>query len=283
MNRARLILAILLAIGLLAAPLTAESQQIPRVGYLSIYAPSDPRGERWINAFQMGLRERGYIEGQNVTTIYRYADGDLARLQQLATELVGIPADIILVTGDTSLRAATHATKSIPIVVSVIGDLLGPGYVQSLARPGGNVTGLTVLAPELSAKRMELLKECLPNLAKVGILWNPRNTVDELGVRAAESAARTLGIVTLSLEVQDRDRFDVAFRLARSQRVGALLVVSDALIGTNRQRILDFTTKYGVPSSFEDSQVVHEGGLMSYGPDLSDMHRRAAVFVDKIL
>jgi len=266
-----------------AAPLGVEAQNIPRIGYLSAYAPADPRGLQWRAAFQRGLRERGYVDGKNIAIEYRYADGNLARLPDLAIELVRVPVDVILVTGDASLRAARQATNTIPIVVSVIGDLVGPGHVQSLARPGGNITGLTVLAPELSAKRLELLKETVPKLARVGILRNPTNAVGALDVKAAEDAARSLGVQLHPLEVRDPDGFDAAFRGARQDRVEALLVLSDALISAHRRRILDFAMRDRVPSSFEDKEMVREGGLMAYGPDLRELHRRAATYVDMIL
>ncbi len=283
MRASRLLVMVILTIGLLAAPLGVEAQKMPRIGYLSVYTPFDPRGAQWRAAFQRGLRERGYVEGQNIAIEYRYAGGDLPRLPDLATELARVPVDVILVQGEAALRAARQATRTIAIVVSVIGDLVGPGHVQSLARPGGNITGLSVLAPELSAKRLELLKETVPKLAQVGILWNPTNASGVLGVRVAEGAARKLGVQLSSLEVRDPDGFDAAFRAARTDRVGALLVLSDLLIGTNRRRILDFATKNQVPSSVEDGEFVREGGLMSYGPDVAEMNRRAATFVDKIL
>jgi putative ABC transport system substrate-binding protein len=270
-------------LALLAAPLDVEAQKVPRIGYLSIYTPSDPRGAQWRAAFQHGLRELGYIEGQNITIEYRYAAGNLARLPDLATELARAPVDVILVQGEAALRAAKQATRTIPIVVSVIGDLLGPGHVQSLARPGGNITGLSVLAPELIAKRLELLKETVPDLAQVGVLWNPTNATGVLGLKAAEGAARELGIQLHSLEVRAPDGFDVAFRVARTDRVGALVVLSDSLLAANRRRILDFATKNRLPSNFEDAEYVREGGLMAYGPDVAELNRRAATFVAKIL
>jgi putative ABC transport system substrate-binding protein len=248
-------------LGAIGIPLAVTAQRFPRIGYLSIYSESDPRGAQWRAAFLLGLRELGYIDGQNVAIEYRYADGKINQLPALATDLVKRSVDVIVLQGDAALRATRDATHTTPIVVSIIGDLAGTGYVQSLARPGGNVTGITVLAPELTAKRMELLKQIIPELKQAGVLWNPANAVGVLDFKTAQTAARKLGIQLHSLEVANKDAFDTVFRAALVGRVGALIVLSDALMSANRLRILEFASKNKLPSSFEDAQMVREAGL----------------------
>jgi len=267
---------------------SAEAQQpkkIPRIGYL---AGQDPARESTRSeAIRLALRERGYIEGENIAIEYRYAEGKIDRQPELAAALVRLKVDIIVVAGgDTSIRAAKNATKTIPIVMMGRGsDPVVAGFVESLARPGGNVTGLTLLARELGGKRLELLKEAVPKLARVSVLYDPAVPTGVFEVKEVlPVAARALGLTVRAWEVRDADGFEKVFAALNKERPDGLYVpTGGTLIRSNGKRIAAFALKSRLPSVYNDREPVDAGGLMSYGADLADSYRRIAYFVDRIL
>jgi len=234
-------------------------------------------------AFRQGLNELGYVEGRNILIEYRYAEGKTERLPALAAELVRLNVDLILTSGDQGVRAAKQASQTIPIVVAIVADLVGPGYVASLARPGGNITGLTTLQSDLSAKRLELLKTAFPKISRVAILGNPNNAANVAGLKETEIAARGLRIQLVPLDVRSADDFESAFLAALRARVGALIAAGDILLLTHRARIADFAAKNRLPAMYANQEYMDAGGLMFYGPNVADMYRRAATYVDKVL
>jgi putative tryptophan/tyrosine transport system substrate-binding protein len=234
-------------------------------------------------AFRQGLRDLGYIEGQNITIEYRHADNQLEHLADLAAELVRLPVDVLVTTGENAARAAQQATRTIPIVLTAGSDLVGLGLIASLARPGGNLTGLSLMSLELEGKRLELLKEAVPTASRVGVLFNPASTGGVARWRETESAARSLGVHLHALEVRRAEELERAFATATSAGVGALIVWRNFLIDTHRTRILQLATQRRLPVMAELREYVDDGGLMFYGPSLPDAHRRAATYVDKIL
>ena len=264
----------------------AEAQQtkkIPRIGYL---APGDAAADSIRSeAIRLALSERGYIEGQNIATEYRYAEGKVDRAPNLAGELVHLKVDIILVTGgDPVMRAAKNATKTIPIVMMGSGiDPVEAGLVESLARPGGNVTGLTNLTTELGGKRLELFKEAVPRLARVAVIYDPGVPNHVLHLKEVQTAARPLGLTVRSWEVRGADDFEKIFAALSKERPDGLYVPPGPLHTTNRNRIVDFALKSRLPSMWGNSEFVDPGGLMSYGADLTDSYRRVAYYVDRIL
>jgi putative ABC transport system substrate-binding protein len=268
---------------ILSAPVVAAQSPVKaaRIGVLADGAAST-QDVRW-EAFRQGLNELGYVEGRNIVIEYRYAEGKPERLPALAAELVRLNVDLILTAGDHGVGAAKQASQTIPIVVAQIGDLVGPGYVASLARPGGNITGLTTFGPELSAKRLELLKTAFPKVSRVAILWNPNNPNNVAGLKEYEVAARALTMQLLPLDVRSADDFEGAFLAALRARADALIAVADAVLVTHRARIVDFAAKNRLPAMYGLEAYVGAGGLMHYGPNVTDMYRRAATYVDKIL
>jgi putative ABC transport system substrate-binding protein len=264
--------------GLLAAPLAVEAQQVHRIGVLLFSTPTtDPQ----IEAFRRGLRELGYVEGRNVTFDYGFADGHPERLPQLAVELVSRRPDLIFALGGDVAPYAKRATTSIPIVVAVSVDPVMSGLVGGLARPGGNVTGVTFVQSELAGKRIQLLKEASPAVSRVGVIWNPQHPDGEL--ESTWNAARSLGVEVKSLEVRGPADFDKAFETVARERVQAVIVVSSRLMSLNRQRILDFAAKNRLVLVSGWGAWAAEGALLSYGPELDVVVRRAASYVDKIL
>ena len=277
--------------GLLAAPLAvslaAEAQlaaKVARIGYLSPNRASSPRS---VDAFLQGLRDLGYVEGRNVVIEYRDADGKLERLPVLAAELVALKVDVIVAAAGTLAALAAHqATKTIPIVVIGVGDPMMSGLVTSLARPGGNVTGLSALSPELTSKWLELLKQAVPAVGRVALLLQPgalgerteKDIVNEAGI-----AARALGVQLQVVEARGPADFDRAFSEMTSARAGALMVPSTAMFSSERRRLLELAAKNRLPTLYTFREYVDAGGLMSYGPNLADLFRRAATYVDKIL
>jgi putative tryptophan/tyrosine transport system substrate-binding protein len=263
----------------------AEAQQpkkVPRIGVLSGFSSSSDR--KRIEAFRQGLRELGYVEGQNVFVEYRYAGGNADEYPKLAAELVSFRVDLIVVGGGSGLaRAAKETTKTIPIVMTGGSDPVGAGLVASLARPGGNITGLTAITAELAGKRLELLKETLPRVIRVGVLWNPTDQGSAQGLKEIEIAAPTLGLEIQSLQVRSPSNFESAFKAAIAGQARALQVLGSGLIISNRNRIVEFATKNRLPTMFVDAAHVEAGGLMSYGPNAPDLYRRTATYVDKIL
>ena len=276
-----LILACALALGILTTPLTAEAQRtskLPRVGVLSPFmSASDP----FLGAFRQGLRELGYVEGQNVILEYRSSEGTGDRLPGLAAELTRLRVDVIVTTTSLGAQAAKQATTTTPIVLGGVDDAVEQGFVASLARPGGNVTGASWLNTELSAKRLEFLKEALPKVTHVAVLREAVGGAASL--RATEGAARSLGVRLRVIELRDPNELLSAFAAIINERVGALMLLQDPMLVSQQRQILELAAKHRLPAIFSDGALVEAGGLMSYGPKLADFHRRAAVFVDKIL
>jgi len=278
---------ILVAVVLLAVAVIAEAQQpnkVPGIGYLS---SSDSATDSTISeAIRLALRERGYIEGQNIAIEYRYAEGKVDRFSELAAELVRLKVDVIVVAGGPVwVQAAMNATKTIPIVMMGTGtDPVVAGLVESLARPGGNVTGLTLLSEELGGKRLELFKEAVPKLARVAVLYNPATagTVREVK-EALPVAARPLGLTLRSWELRDADAIEKVFAALKKDPPDGLYVPSGLLMRANVKRIASFALKSRLPSMYSNRQAVDAGGLMSYGADIADNYRRVAYFVDRIL
>ena len=268
---------------ILSAPVVAAQPPVKaaRIGVLSGGAASTQAVRN--EAFRQGLNDLGYVEGRNIVIEYRYAEGKTERLPALAAELVRLNVDLILTSADHGVRAAKQASQTIPIVVAVASDLVGPGYVASLARPGGNITGLTTLATELSAKRLELLKTAFPKVSRVAILWNPTNAANVAAFKETEVAARALSIQLLPLDVRRADDFESAFPAALRARADALIAVADILLLTHRARIADFAAKNRLPAMYGNEDYMDAGALMFYGPNVADMYRRAATYVDKIL
>ena len=281
-------IAILTLCVMLFAPCFSASAQQPkkvfRIGYLSA---SDPASESTRSeAIRLALRDLGYIEGQNIAIEYRYAEGKIDRYAELAAELVRLKVDIILVAGGTGvIQAAKNGTKTIPVVMA--GTPIDPveaGLVDSLARPGGNVTGLTLLTRELGGKRLELLKEAVPKLARVAVLYDPASRASVLDVKEVlPVTARARRLTIQPWEVRGTDDFDRVFAAMGKQRSDGLYVPSDAVLRINQKRIVGFALKSRLPSMYIDSPFVDAGGLMSYGADLADSYRRVAYYVDRIL
>ncbi len=273
------------SLALLAAPLAAEAQQAgrtPRVGYLSpLSAPVDsPRRE----AFLQGLRELGYVEGQNVVIDWRFADGKLERLPDLAADLVRLQADVIVAGGGGQIAlAARKLTTTIPIVMTNVEDPVKSGLVANLARPGGNVTGLTALVRELSAKRLEFLREIRPGLVRVAVLWNSAYPEKANEFEETQAAARALAIQLQPLRVQQATGIEGAIETAIRAHADALITLPDPLTNTNGKRIVDLALKRRLPTMFTQRPPVDAGGLISYGPSYTDLFRRAAGYVIKIL
>jgi putative ABC transport system substrate-binding protein len=275
-----------LAVSLLAAPLAADAQQagkVPRIGFLGVTSPSDRPSH--LDAFRQRLRELGWVEGQNIVIDYRYAEGRVDRLPDLAAELVRLKVDLIVASAGTqAATAAKNATETIPIVMIYVRDPVGTGLIASLARPGGNVTGVSGSAGlELFAKELELLKETVPKIRRVAILSNPDNAYHQLAIREVNVAARSLGVQLQLLEARGPNEFDGAFAAMAKERVGALLVLSDAIFGSHRTRLADLAARSRLPAAFGVRDNVEAGGLMSYGPSILDSYRQAATYVDRIL
>jgi len=269
--------------GLVGYGALAEAQQaakIPRVGFLSPFSPSATA--LWHEAFRQGLRDLGWVEGKNISIEYRYAEGRHDRLPDLAADLVRLKVDVIVTATATDGQAAKHATRAIPIVIAS-GDLVGSGLVESLARPGGNITGLSHMAPELAGKRLELLKEMVPKLSRVAVLWNPQGRTSTLSWNEMQLPARKLGVQLHSLEVRSPNDFAKAFEEATRARAGALAIMPNPVFVTNLKRIADLAAKHRLPSIFHLREFADSGGLLTYGIDRADMFRRAATYVDKIL
>jgi putative ABC transport system substrate-binding protein len=236
-----------------------------------------------VKAFQDGLRQLGYIEGQNITFVIRSPEEGGKPLADLAAELVSLNVNVIVTAGPPATRAAKNATGTIPIVMATMGDPVESGFVASLARPGGNVTGLSLMAPELAGKRLQLLKEVVPRASRVAMLSNPTNPGSALTVRETEAAARVLGVQLQPLEMRAPEEIDRAFEAAIRGRASALIVVDNPLVLSHRARIVALAAKSRLPAIYGFREVVEAGGLMSYAADLSDLLRRAATYVDKIL
>ena len=281
----RKLLLVALALGILAAPLAPDGQQaskVPRIGYLEFgsAAPGTPH----LEAFRQGLRDLGWVEGQNIAIEVRYAEGKHDRLPELAAELVRLKVDVIFASTTPAALAAKQATTTIPIVIGFVADPVGSELVASLARPGGNITGWTHLAGmELNAKRLELLKAAVPGAARIGALWNPANPIHGPGLKEVEAAARALKVQLHPVGVQDPKELESALSAMARERVQALTVPPDGMFLAHRARIIDLVAKHRIPTMYGVRELAEAGGLMAYGVNLPDQYRRGATYVDKIL
>ena len=278
--RRRDVLALLSGVAV-ARPWAALAQQrpVPRIGYLSLAPGPSPRSE----ALLQGLRDLGYVEGQTIALDYRWADGDLDRLRAAAADLVHAKVDMIVTGGPAATAAARRATAVIPIVMAVDYDPVGAGFVATLARPGGNVTGLSVLNPELSGKRLELLKETVPAISLVAVLWNPAEPNAATYLKETQAAAPMLGVRLQPLEIHAAADIDSGLRTAKSAGANGLTVLTDPVTLYHRAALAELATTYRLPAIYSERLFVEAGGLMSYGASDRDLHRLAAGYVDRIL
>jgi len=268
-----------LIVMLLALSFPVEAQQpkkVPHIGYLTDV------GSAPVEAFVQGLRDLGYVEGRNVVFEFRTTGGKSGRYPELADELVGLKVDVIVAGGAGAIRAAKNASATMPIVMAHVNDPIALGLVASLARPGGNITGISNLSPELSGKRLELLKEVIPKVYRVAVLAY-RGVAMQTSIKETEAAAQSLRLQLQLLEVKAPDEIESAFDAAKKQRADALVQIQAAFLEPYQQRIIDLAAKYRMPAMYNDRDNVEAGGLISYGPDRADMNRRVAAIVDKIL
>jgi putative ABC transport system substrate-binding protein len=276
----------MLAFGILAAPLAADAQppgKVFRIGYLGNEPLTNPGVLPIREAFIQGLRELGYVEGQNITIEWRFSEGRYERLPELAAELVRLKVDVIVAAASVPPFAAKQATQTIPIVITNHGDPVGSGLVASLARPGANITGLSLLSLELVGKQLELLKEIVPRVSRVAVLSNPTSHTHPLYLGEAKVAARSLLVQLQLLEARGPDQFESAFAAMRREHAGALLVLGDGMFFLHRTRIATLAAMQRLPAMFAVREHVEAGGLMAYGASLSDNFRRAGTLVVKIL
>jgi putative ABC transport system substrate-binding protein len=284
MKRQALRISLVVGLVLATTPLAAEAQpagKVPRIGWL---APSSaPAAAHVIEAFRQGLRDLGYVEGKDILIEYRWAAGRYERLPNLAAELVRLNVDVIFAVMTVAALPAKNATRTIPIVTVAATDP-EQGLVASLARPGGNITGLTfTTGPEIVSKQLQLLSEAVPMVSRVALLWNPANPAAEPFLRQVEVAAQSSRLELQRVEVRGPDEFESAFSVMTRGRAGALLVVADPIFFVHRTRLVDLATKSRLPTMLPTREHVEAGGLMGYGPSLPDLFRRAAAYVDKIL
>jgi len=279
----RIGLAIGLALSMLLAPLAAGAQakKTPRIGFLA--PPSAEYAKSRVAAFEQALHQLGYVDGKSIIIEYRYADGRFERLPNLATELVRLGVDILVVMGAPAAHAAKNATSVIPIVIGNAADPVGTGLVASLARPGGNITGLSDFNLGVVTKRFELLKEVVPSASRVAVLLNPANPTNPLQLKEIQAVAPALGVTLLPLEARELNDVDRAFAVMRNQQPGALIVFGDQMFGTHQKRLAELALKSRLPAIWAQKENVDAGGLMSYGTNFDDLYRRAAGYVDKIL
>ena len=276
----RIGLAVVLALSVVLAPLPDEAQPAGKVYRIGFLRAGPPPGE-FVEAFQQGLGARGYIDGRNVVIEYRSTDGSFDELSRLAAELVRFNVDVILASGAPAAFAARSATTKVPIVFVSVYDPVEIGLVTSLARPGGNVTGLSQTSADLGGKRLELLKELVPKLKRIAILWHPANLTNLVQKKSVEVAARTTGVEIKSVPVQDPSQFGSAFEEARG--VDALMQMDDPLFTTHRRQLAELAVRSRLPAIYGIRPIVDAGGLMFYGADSRDLYRRAATYTDKIL
>jgi len=267
----------------LAVPLSAVAQQprkVYRIGMLETIAASLNAAN--LQAFRQELRARGYLEGQNLAIEYRSAEGKAERFLGLADELVRLQVDLIVTRGTPATSAAKKATATVPIIMAANGDPIGVGLVPNLARPGGNVTGLSSVTTELGGKRLELLREALPTVSHVALLWNPTNPAARNDWREADAAARALGLMPVSLEVRKSEDFGPAFETARKQRANVMVVILGGLIQNHQRQIVDLARRHRLPDVYASREFADVGGLLSYGVSYPDLYRRAAIYIDKV-
>ncbi|HSE89566.1 MAG TPA: ABC transporter substrate-binding protein [Candidatus Binatia bacterium] len=282
MTRSLLVFICLLpAVFLPAGSLAQQPTKLPRIGYLSGASSSTnvPRRE----VFRQGLRELGYVEGKNIVIEYRYGEGKFDLLSVLAAELVRLKVEIILTAGPGPTRAAKAATSTIPIVMAQDSDPVADGFVASLARPGGNITGLSTFAPELGGKRLEILREVVPKLVSVGVLGNSNFPGNAPAMREMELAAKVFKVQLQYLDVRGPEDIGTAFRVASKGRADAVLTLTSAILSTQRAQIIELAVKNRLPAMYHNSQFVEAGGLMAYSANLTDLFHRSATYVDKIL
>jgi putative ABC transport system substrate-binding protein len=266
-----------------AAPLAAaqEARKLPRVGFLGNSTAT--LEANLVGPFRDGLRDLGYVEGRTILVEYRWGEGNYERFPSLIAELIALKVDVIVTAGTPASLAVKKATTSIPLVMVAVGDPVGSGLVASLARPGGNITGLTSISPDLEGKRLELLREVIPGVSHIAVLWNSVSSSQVIQEKEVQAAAQRLRMKVLSLGVRSSEQIENAFATIVRERPGALLVLADRLFLHHRDRIMDFAAKQGLPGVHAYRELVESGGLMSYGPSYASMHRRAADYVDKIL
>jgi putative ABC transport system substrate-binding protein len=284
LRETRLAAVLALVVGTLSGPLSADAQQpakIPRIGYLGPTSPS--AGARLLESFRQGLRELGYVEGQNILIDYRWAEGRPDRFPALAAELIQLRVDAIVTYNNVAVAALQQATRTIPIVVANMGDPVGSGFVASLARPGGNITGFSGLAEELGGKWVELLKEAVPKLSRVVVLAVSQTPAARTIWIEIQGAAKALKVTPQRQEVAGPDEIEQAFASLIKGRAQGLIVLPHAVTNARRTQIVGLAAKHRLPGMYPDSQYVEAGGLMSYAANFSDLHRRAATYVDKTL
>ena len=276
---------LLVAAGVLvAAPLAARAQQaarVPRIGFLGNSTAA--LEANLVGPFREGLRDLGYVEGRNVLIEYRWAEGRYERFPALIAELAALKVDVIVTAGTPASLAVKKTATSIPLVMVAVGDPIGIGLVADFGKPGGNVTGLSSIAPELEGKRLELLREVIPNVSHIAVLWNPDNPFHVGSLKETRAAAQVMGIKLQLLGVRVSEEFPATFAAILRERPGALLVLADRLFLHNRALIVDFEAKHRLPGVYAYRELVEAGGLMSFGPSYAGMHRRAAYFVHRIL
>src|SRR5712691_1923724 len=273
----------IVAVLLLVAELSAVAQQAGKTYRVAILNGGSAAPNPSVDAFRQGLRTLGWVEGRNLTIESRYADGNMDRLPGLAAELIRLDPQVIVAGPSTVAQAARNATATIPIVMVGVGDPVGLGFARTLGHPGGNMTGLASLLPELAAKSLELLKELVPGVTRVAILMNPGNPLHGPSLRESETAASSLGLLVFAMRARDPNEFSALFNAMVKARVGAVEVYGDPMFARHRARLVELALTNRLPTMFRGKPDVEAGGLMAYGPDFLDLYRRAAIYVDKIL
>ena len=274
-------LGLIVALGAFAPQSATTAQQPAKVPRVGVLVRDSPPADRFLEPFRQGLRDLGYVEGQNIVVEYRWAEGRSDRAAALAAELVRLKPDVIVAFTTPAIHAARNATKTIPIVMGAAADPMGTGFVASLARPGGNITGMYLMLPELAGKRLELLREVLPRVTRVAFLAGGPDTAGPLFIQESQVAAQTLGLQIQPVVVKDPEEFEGAFAAMRRERAGALVV--QPLFTEHRRRIVDLAARSRLPIVSDYREFADAGGLMSYGPNAQALYRRAATYVDKIL
>jgi putative tryptophan/tyrosine transport system substrate-binding protein len=277
----RSLLLLLIAFVIVAQGLIAEAQQTKKIAHIGFL--SGRAGDEREEAFRQGLRELGYVEGQTIVIDWRFAKGNADRLPELAAELIRLKLDLIVTGGNEATEAVKKATETIPIVTSGSTNPVGSGFVASLSHPGGNVTGLSLDAPGLSGKRLELLKESFPMISRVAVLYYPGTPSVKVTMPETEEAARLLKVQLQRVSVEASDELEKAFSAMSKERAEALVKLPSAVLTSYRKQIVELAAKRRLPAMYEDKVIVEDGGLMSYGSDIADVYRRAATYVDKIL
>ena len=274
----------IITLGILLGPLAAQAQQTGNVYRIGFLGNSTAALEaNLVGPFREGLRDLGYVEGRNVLIEYRWAEGKYDRFPALIGELLALKVAVIVTAGTPATLAVKKATTSVPLVMSAVGDPVGAGIVPSLSHPGGNITGLTAISTEMDAKRLELLREVVPNVSYIALLWNAASPLQVLAEKQVQAAAQVLRMRVLSLGVKTEEEIKSALAVMARERPDALLVLADRLLLHHRALIMDFATRHRLPGVHAYRELVEAGGLMSFGPSYADMHKRAAYFVDRIL